>query len=307
MGEEILTAGAGAEERAIDQPVAWSARGNPAQLALLECSVFEVFFGGARGGGKTDGMLGEWANHADRYGKDAIGLMLRRTRTELIETIERSRAIYSLLGWKYNETEKMWRATNGARLRFAYLERDADADQYQGHSYTRLYVEEIGTFPSPAPIFKLMATLRSSAGVPVGFRATGNPGGPGHQWVKARYIDPVPLGNRIIRPRSITTATSMWRLTSRTCGLPAVRNSFPHGSMVTGRSPWARSSTAGAPNGTLLSPFWCRLSGCASVRWTGALLYRFLWVGGRSYRTISRLTAAFCPAGASFATGNGTA
>jgi hypothetical protein len=30
--------------------------------------------------------------------------------------------------------------------------------------------------------------------VPVGFRATGNPGGPGHQWVKQRYIDPAPLG-----------------------------------------------------------------------------------------------------------------
>src|SRR5262249_27330373 len=117
MGEEILTTGAGAEERAVDQPVAWSARGNPAQMALLECSVFEVFFGGARGGGKTDGMRGEWANHADRYGKDAIGLMLRRTRTELIETIERSRAIYSLLGWKYNETDKMWRGTHGAPLR----------------------------------------------------------------------------------------------------------------------------------------------------------------------------------------------
>src|SRR5215472_7976275 len=86
----------------------------------------------------------------------AIGLMIRRTRTELIETIERSRAIYTPLGWKYNETDKMWRAPNEARLRFAYLERDADADQYQGHSYTRLYVEEIGTFPSPAPIFKLM-------------------------------------------------------------------------------------------------------------------------------------------------------
>jgi hypothetical protein len=45
---------------------------------------------------------------------------------------------------------------------------------------------------------KLMATLRSGAGVPVGLRATGNPGGPGHQWVRQRYIDPAPLGNRII-------------------------------------------------------------------------------------------------------------
>jgi hypothetical protein len=43
-----------------------------------------------------------------------------------------------------------------------------------------------------------MATLRSGAGVPPGFRATGNPGGPGHQWVKSRYIDPAPGGNKVI-------------------------------------------------------------------------------------------------------------
>ena len=39
---------------------------------------------------------------------------------------------------------------------------------------------------------KLMVTLRSGAGVPVGMRVTGNPGGPGHQRVKARYVDPPP-------------------------------------------------------------------------------------------------------------------
>ena len=178
--------------------VIWSPGSNYAQWELLECPIFEIFFGGARGGGKTDGMLGEWIGHANRYGEHAIGLMVRRTRAELVETIERSRMIYAPLGWKLNETEKTWRAPNGARLRFAYLERDADADLYQGHSYTRVYVEEAGNFPSPAPVMKLMATLRSGAGVPVGLRLTGNPGGPGHQWCKARYIDPAPLGNVVI-------------------------------------------------------------------------------------------------------------
>lgn len=176
-----------------DRTVIWEPQGGP-QTALVTCPVFEVFYGGARGGGKTDGVLGEWLSHADLYGENAIGLMVRRERTQLIETIERSRLLYAPLGAKYHEQDKMWRFPNGARLRFAYLESDSDADAYQGHSYTRVYVEEVGTFPRPEPVFKLMATLRSGAGVPVGFRATGNPGGPGHNWVRARYIDPAPQG-----------------------------------------------------------------------------------------------------------------
>lgn len=177
--------------------VLWRPQPGP-QTALLSCPVFEVLYGGARGGGKTDGMLGEFAGHAHRYGENANGLMVRRERTELIDTIERSKRLYGMLGWKFNDTDKLWRSPDGARLRFAYLENDADAEGYQGHSYSRIYAEEIGNFPSPKPIMKLMATLRSAHGVPVGFRATGNPGGPGHQWVKARYIDPNPMGFEII-------------------------------------------------------------------------------------------------------------
>lgn len=177
--------------------VVWEAQER--QAAFISCPVFEIFFGGARGGGKTDAVLGDFLEHADAYGEHAIGLMIRRTRVELVETIERSKTIYTPLGWVFHEQDKMWRAPNGARLRFAYLERDQDAQAYQGHSYTRIYVEEIGNFPSDKPILKLMACLRSGAGVPVGFRATGNPGGPGHQWVKARYITPAPGGWQIIR------------------------------------------------------------------------------------------------------------
>src|SRR5258705_4540172 len=106
-----------ADERPVR--IAWSPHGNRAQVRLLKCQVFEIFFGGARGGGKTDGVLGEFGAHASRYGKDAIGLMVRRTRAELVETIERSRAIYGPLKWEFNEQEKMWRAPDGARLRFA--------------------------------------------------------------------------------------------------------------------------------------------------------------------------------------------
>src|SRR5580765_3812840 len=173
--------------------IAWAPQAGP-QSAFVNCPIFEVLFGGARGGGKTDAVLGEWAIHAGDHGADAIGLMVRRTRIELLETFERARIIYSKLGAQATQNPLRVTMPNGARLTFAYLERDADAEQYQGHSYTRVYVEEAGNFPSPVPIMKLMATLRSGAGVPCGFRATGNPGGPGHQWVKARYIDSNPAG-----------------------------------------------------------------------------------------------------------------
>ncbi len=67
------------ETAATEYTIGWEAQKGP-QTALLACPVFEVFFGGARGGGKTDGMLGEWASHAALHGKSAVGLMIRRER-----------------------------------------------------------------------------------------------------------------------------------------------------------------------------------------------------------------------------------
>ena len=54
---------------------------------------------GARGGGKTEVVIGEWALHAAQYGTDAIGLMIWRTRVlELDETFERAKSIYTKIG-----------------------------------------------------------------------------------------------------------------------------------------------------------------------------------------------------------------
>lgn len=168
--------------------VLWAPQEGP-QTALLQCPVFEVFYGGARGGGKTDGMIGDWLQHSQMYGEDAVGIFVRRNRTQLSEVIARTKQLFRRLpGAKYNEQKSEWLMPGGARLRFVYLERNSDAENYQGHNYTRVYIEEVTNFPIPGPIDLLRATLRSAVGVPVGLRLTGNPGGPGHSWVKQRYI-----------------------------------------------------------------------------------------------------------------------
>lgn len=177
--------------------VVWSPQAGP-QTHLLECPVFEVFYGGARGGGKTESSIGDWLQHSNEYGADAIGIFFRRKLVQLAEVIARTKQLFKPLGAKYNEQKKEWLMANGARLKFAYLEKDVDAEEYQGHSYTRVYIEELTNFPSAGPINKLRATLRSGAGVPVGMRLTGNPGGAGHNWVKKRYIDPAPGGYKLL-------------------------------------------------------------------------------------------------------------
>lgn len=181
----------------LKQEVIWQPQPGP-QTRLVTCPVFEVFFGGARGGGKTDASIGDWLQHSNQYGVHAIGLFIRRTLTQLAEVIARTKYLFPKIGAKYNEKKAEWVMPNGARLKFAYLERDADASNYQGHNYTRIYVEEAGDFPFIDPINKLKGTLRSAVGVPCGMRLTGNPGGPGHGWLKHRYIEPCRTGYKVI-------------------------------------------------------------------------------------------------------------
>ena len=114
--------------------------------------------------------------------------MLRRSREDLKDTIDVARQMYGdAAEWK--DKEKQFRFRNGAVFHMAYLENDADAMNYQGWSLTRVYVEELTQYASSAGIFRLFATLRTTSGARCQFRATCNPGGPGHHWVKNWVID----------------------------------------------------------------------------------------------------------------------
>lgn len=164
----------------------WSPQAGP-QKALIDCPIEEIFFGGARGGGKTDGVLGKWAIKEKRYGKAFNAIMFRRTTVSSEDAIERSKQIFGVLGGKYNESKLIWRMPNGGKVSFAYLDSTSDAEQYQGRNVTDAWVEEAGQYPDPAPIDRLFGVLRSAQGVPVQLILTANPGGAGQQWIRERY------------------------------------------------------------------------------------------------------------------------
>ena len=72
--------------------IVWRPQSKP-QLALVRCPAGEVFMGGARGGGKTDAVLGKWALKEAAWGPDFNAVMFRRTTVSSEDAIERSRQI----------------------------------------------------------------------------------------------------------------------------------------------------------------------------------------------------------------------
>ena len=166
----------------------WTALEGP-QKKFVDSEHPHILFGGARGGSKSVGMLLAFRRHADRYGKEAQGLLFRRTFPETGELVKLGQYVFVQEGWEWKVGERKWVSPSGAVLQLKHLDEDADAMKLQGFSVTFLGFDELGNWPSAEPIDMLGATMRSAAGVPVLFRASANPGGPGHGWVKERYID----------------------------------------------------------------------------------------------------------------------
>ncbi|MDR2892273.1 MAG: terminase family protein [Deltaproteobacteria bacterium] len=162
------------------------------QALLVSCPCSDILYGGARGGGKSYGLLLAWLGHERRWGSLARGVLFRRTFAELEDLQLKATAIFSRLGASYLSTSRRWSFASGASLKMRYLDRDEDADNYQGHEYSWIGFDEAGNWLSPIPLDKLRACLRSAGGAAPRLLSTCNPGGPGHNWVKARYIDPAP-------------------------------------------------------------------------------------------------------------------
>lgn len=180
----------------------WVPQAGP-QTDLLTCPVEDVCIGGARGGGKTLGLILDWLQHATKYGRHAHGAIFRKRFTPDLQDVIRKAnlVLVEALGWKYHGTEHRFTSPEGAVLHALYCETLEDAMNYKGFEWTWLGVDEIGDWADPAPIDFLWACLRSAEGVPCFRRTSCNPGGPGHIWVKKRYDPEHPFIVRSWQPQ----------------------------------------------------------------------------------------------------------
>ena len=166
------------------------------QTSFLAAAERECLYGGAAGGGKSYAMLVDPLRYMAH--PQFSGLLLRKTTEELRELIWKSQELYPKVypGIKWSERKMQWTAPSGARLWLSYLDRDEDVLRYQGLSFSWIGMDELTQWQTPFAWNYLRSRLRSTApDLPIFMRATTNPGGVGHAWVKKMFIDPAVFGD----------------------------------------------------------------------------------------------------------------
>ncbi len=160
----------------------------PRQRAFMERWEDEALYGGAAGGGKSDAMLAEGLRqvHIPNY----RGIIFRQTYPQLEALISRSIELYKAAypRAKYNDTKKVWTFPSGSQIFFGYMLREKDKYNYQGKPYDFIGFDELTQFSMTQYEYLRSRNRPTGPGTRVYMRATANPGGVGHGWVKERFI-----------------------------------------------------------------------------------------------------------------------
>ena len=116
-----------------EERIVWAPQSG-AQEMLVHCPITLIGFGGARGGGKTDGVLGKFAIVQEQLGNAFNAIFFRKELPQADDLIERAKQIYLPLNAHWQDQKKQFTFQNGARLRFRPLGDDSDAEKYQGQN-----------------------------------------------------------------------------------------------------------------------------------------------------------------------------
>lgn len=176
-------------------PLYWLNPGiTPKQALYLLLDVPEAFYGGAAGGGKSAALLMGALQYVDVPGYHA--LILRRTFKQLTKgdaLIPLSHEWLSNTDARWNAQDHKWTFPSGATVEFGHVEHEDSKYDYQGAAYHYMGFDELSQFSESAYEYIAFSRQRrrtdmAAMGIPVRTRATSNPGGIGHGWVKRRFL-----------------------------------------------------------------------------------------------------------------------
>lgn len=145
------------------------------QERFLESEADIVIYGGAAGGGKTYGLLLEGLRHADNAGFRAV--VFRRTTPQIANEggiWDTSMPLYGAVGAVPVESKHLHVFPSGARLKFAHLGHEKDAEAYQGAQIAFIGFDELTHF-TEHQFWYMLSRNRSMCGVRPYIRATTNP------------------------------------------------------------------------------------------------------------------------------------
>lgn len=173
-------------------PVIW--RPNPGrQEEALRYRVYELLYGGARGGGKTEmGII--WLLR-DNYYQNPLyrALVIRRNYTDIGDWVDRAKRKFEPLGAKYVDSKNTFTFPSGAKIIIGHLADKEAYTKYQGHEYHSILIEELTQVQFEVDYEKLVSSCRSTIPELIpGILATTNPTGKGHSWVKQRFVTAEP-------------------------------------------------------------------------------------------------------------------
>ena len=182
------------------------------QAAFLNLNCREALYGGAAGGGKSDALLMAALQYVDIPGYAAI--LFRKTFAELtLPEALMDRAAEWLYPFRkskevhWSEQKKLYTFQSGAKLTFGYLEHSGDRRRYQSAAFHFVGFDELSHFEKLDYTYLFsrvrMLTKMKDIGIPLRMRASSNPGGPGHFWVKRRFIDKDKEPARIFIPATV--------------------------------------------------------------------------------------------------------
>lgn len=193
--------------------VVWEAQ--PRQSVALACPAFELCFGGAKGGGKSDMLImapAEQIIYAHRRwletGRKQRGrfVIFRKQLKNLNDLIQRSQEIYPVLdpqmgidGW--TKMEKRWLFSSGFVVEFAHLEGPDDHLGYNGQELTGAGFDQVEDIAHEVYMFIVMQVRSKDEGMRKLLRvvSTANPGGRHAGWVKEYFVEGCKPHNTIVR------------------------------------------------------------------------------------------------------------